>query len=87
MSNVFNKNMDSDYYDKVQALYNDNPLFSEETKNTNYNKDRYIDSSKYKPSSSSSKVSSISLGKTDKKSAIINIPLNMSIPNMDDLIN
>ena len=83
MSNVFTKNIESEYYDKVEALYNDNPLFSEENKYNNSNYYNYKNGTKFKtraPSTKSQGTSS-SVGKP----AIIS--LNMTIPNMDELLN
>ena len=83
MSNIFTKNIESQYYDKVEALYNDNPLFSEENKHNNSNYYNYKNGTKYKPRAPSTKVqaTSSSVGKP----AVIS--LNMTLPNMDDLIN
>ena len=85
VTKVFTDKMNSDYYTNIQELYHDNPLLSEENKTTNYYKN------KYKPSSTSTKApsSSSSVGqidsKTKSKPAIIS--LNMTMPNMDDLLN
>jgi len=83
MSNLFTKNIEGEYYDKVKALYNDNPLLSEENKHNNNNYYNYNNGTKYKPSSTSTKVQaqSSSVGKP------VVISLNMTIPNMDDLID
>jgi hypothetical protein len=82
MSNIFTKNIESQYYDKVEALYNDNPLLSEENKYNNSNYYNHKNGTKFKPRVPSTKVQapSSSVGKP----AVIS--LNMSIPNMDDLI-
>jgi hypothetical protein len=95
MNKVFNENIDNDYYNNIKVLYNDNPLLSDETKHINYTNN----SSKYKPSSTSSKPpsylttnqSSQSEQKTDtvksqdKPKPKPIIKLNMKIPNIDDL--
>ena len=94
VTKVFTEKMNSDYYTNIQELYHDNPLLSEENKTTNYytNKYKASNSSNYKPSSASTKApvqpNTSSSGKTDIKTtkpAVIS--LNMSIPNMDDLID
>ena len=87
ISNLYTKNIEGEYYDKVKALYNDNPLLSEENKLNNNNYYNYKNGNKYKPSSTSTKAPTSSTnqtnGKTDKKPVFI--PLNMTIPNLDDL--
>jgi hypothetical protein len=82
MSNIFTKNIESEYYDKVEALYNDNPLLSEENKYNNSNYYNHKNGTKFKPRVPSTKVQaqSSSVGKP------VVISLNMTIPNMDDLI-
>ena len=91
VTKVFTDKMNSDYHTNIQELYHDNPLFSEDNNTNNYYTNKYkSSSSSYKPSSSSSKApgSSSSVGKTDSKTtkpAVIT--LNMSIPNMDDLLD
>jgi hypothetical protein len=92
ITKVFTEKMNSDYYTNIQELYHDNPLLSEENKSNNYYTNKYKSSnsinssnSNYTPSSSSTKapVSSKTDSKTTKPAII---SLNMSIPNMDDLI-
>ena len=96
VTKVFTEKMNSDYHTNIQELYHDNPLLSEDNKTTNYYTNKYKASnssnSNYKPSSASTKAPAqpitTSLGKTDGKTtkpAVIT--LNMSIPNMDDLLN
>ena len=95
MNKVFNENIDNDYYNNIKVLYNDNPLLSDETKHINYTNH----SSKYKPSSTSSKPPSYLTTKQssqlEQKTEIVKsqdkpkpkpiIKLNMKIPNIDDL--
>jgi hypothetical protein len=96
VTKVFTDKMHSDYHTNIQELYHDNPLFSEDNKTNYYYTDKYKasnSSSNYKPSSTSSKAPSSSSGKTDSKTASKTtskppvITLNMSIPNMDDLLD
>ena len=99
VTKVFTDKMHSDYHTNIQELYHDNPLFSEDNKTNYYYTDKYkasnssSNSSNYKPSSTSSKAPSSSSGKTDSKTASKTtskppvITLNMSIPNMDDLLD
>ena len=95
VTKVFTEKMNSDYYTNIQELYHDNPLLSEENKSNNYytNKYKSSNSSNYKPSSSSSKAPPVnsSSSNTDSKNTTKAKPsiisLNMSIPNMDDLLN
>jgi hypothetical protein len=90
ITKVFTEKMNSDYYTNIQELYHDNPLLSEENKSNNYYTNKYKSSnssnSNYTPSSASTKapVSSKTDSKTTKPAII---SLNMSIPNMDDLLN
>jgi hypothetical protein len=81
VTKVFTEKMNSDYYNNIQELYNDNPLLSEDNKTNNYYKNKDI--GKYKPSSTSTKAPV----KSDSKLKPVIIPLNMSIPNLDDLLN
>ena len=85
IGNVFTKNIESEYYDKVQSLYNDNPLLSEENKHNYSNYYNYKNGNKYKPSAPKVQdpSSSVSNSSTKPKPAIIH--LNMTIPNLDDL--
>jgi len=98
VTKVFTEKMNSDYYTNIQELYHDNPLLSEENKSNNYFTNKYkasnsSNSNNYKPSSSSTKAplqsNTTSLGKSSDKNntkpAVIS--LNMSIPNMDDLLD
>jgi hypothetical protein len=97
VTKVFTEKMNNDYYTNIQELYHDNPLLSEENKTNNYYSNKYKSSnssnysSSYKPGSASSKAPSIlvdkSDGKTKSKDKPSIISLNMSIPNMDDLLN
>ena len=94
VTKVFTEKMNSDYYTNIQELYHDNPLLSEENKSNNYftNKYKSSNSSNYKPSSASTKAPSqpntSSVGNTDGKTTKpVIISLNMSIPNMDDLLD
>jgi hypothetical protein len=87
VTKVFTDKMNSDYYSNIQDLYHDNPLLSEENKMSNYYKNKYKsnNSSNYKPSSSSTKAPHKTDVKNKDKPSII--PLNMTIPNMDDLLD
>ena len=84
MSRFFNENIETQFYTNIQGLYNNNPLLSEEHKQSNY----YKNAGKYKSTSSSSKPSSntntINSSKQDIAKPIIK--LNMKTPNMDDLL-
>lgn len=84
MNKVFNQTIESQYYTNIQGLYNDNPLLSEANKEQNY----YRNSGKYKPTTTYKKPTTYTpstASKTDTPKEIIT--LNMSIPNLDDLIN
>ena len=90
VTKVFTEKMNSDYYTNIQELYHDNPLLSEENKSNNYYTNKYKSSnsnnSNYTPSSSSTKAPvSSKIDSKITKPAIIS--LNMSMPNMDDLLN
>ena len=84
MNRYFNENIETQYYTNIQGLYNNNPLLSEELKQTNY----YKDAGKYKATSSSSKppnhMNTINSSKQDISKPIIK--LNMKTPNMEDLL-
>ena len=98
VTKVFTEKMNSDFYTNMQELYHDNPLLSEDNKTSNYYADKYkyshTNSSNYKSSSTSSKAptqpNTSSIGKTDGKTTIkpkpATISLNMSMPNIDDLL-
>lgn len=81
MSKVFSENVNGEFYSKIQNLYNDNPLLSEESKNSSYYKNPH----KYKSSNTYNKQQPHL--KDSKKEPPINIDLNMSLPSLDDLIN
>jgi len=84
MNNVFNENIDGKFYTKIQGLYNDNPLLSEEHKEANYYKN--TGKSKY---SSTYKKPNYSMPSQDNKFKNNEqiVSLNMSLPKIDDLIN
>ena len=80
MSKVFSENVNGEFYSKIQGLYNDNPLLSEESKNSSYYKNPH----KYKSYNTYNKPQTHL--KDSKKEPVI-IDLNMSLPSLDDLIN
>ena len=87
MNNVFNENIDGKYYTKIQGLYNDNPLLSEEHKEANY----YKNTGKSKYSSTYKKpnysIPSQSSQGTNSKNNEPIVSLNLTLPKIDDLIN
>jgi len=84
MNNVFNENIDGKYYTKIQGLYNDNPLLSEEHKEANY----YKNTGKSKYSSTYKKPNySMSSQETNSKNNEPIVSLNLTLPKIDDLIN
>ena len=87
VTKVFTEKMNHDYYTNIQELYQDNPLLSEDNKTNNYYKDKNMYSGNYKPSSASTKAPTSIDTKTTTKVKTNIISLNMSIPNMDDLID
>ena len=87
MNNIFNENIDGKFYTKIQSLYNDNPLLSEENKEANY----YKNTGKSKYSSTYKKTnysipSQSSQGTNSKNNEPI-VSLNLTLPKIDDLIN
>ena len=82
MNRVFNENIETQFYTNMQGLYNNNPLLSEDRKQSNY----YKDISKYKATSSSSKPSGNIINSSKEGIAKPIIKLNMKTPNMDDLL-
>ena len=84
MNNVFNENIDGKFYSKIQGLYNDNPLLSEEHKEANY----YKNTGKSKYSSTYKKPNySMSSQETNSKNNEPIVSLNLTLPKIDDLIN
>ena len=87
MNNVFNENIDSKFYSKIQDLYNDNPLLSEENKESNY----YKNSGKSKYSSTYKKQSDYMPYQNSQENKSKNnqpiVSLNLTLPKIDDLLN
>ena len=84
MSKVFTENIDSTYYSNIQGLYNDNPLLSEANKEQNY----YRNSGKFKPQTTYKKPTTYNPSTVSKNESTKNtITLNMSKPNLEDLIH
>ena len=85
MNNVFNENIDGKFYTKIQGLYNDNPLLSEEHKEANYYKN--TGKSKYSSTYKNQIIHPSQASKTNSKNNEPIVSLNMTLPNIDDLIN
>ena len=84
MSKVFTENIDAKFYTNIQGLYDNNPLLSEANKEQNY----YRNSGKYKPTTTYKKPSTYNPSTTSKNDTPKEtITLNMTIPNLDDLMN
>ena len=84
MSKVFTENIDAKFYTNIQGLYDNNPLLSEANKEQNY----YRNSGKYKPTTTYKKPTTYTpstASKTDTPKETIT--LNMTTPNLDDLMN
>ena len=90
MNNVFNETIDGKFYTRIQGLYNDNPLLSEENKEANYYKN--IGNTKFSSSSISTykkpnHYNSSQTSKEDKsKTKPETISLNLTLPKIDDLL-
>jgi hypothetical protein len=84
MSKVFTENIDAKFYTNIQGLYDNNPLLSEANKEQNY----YRNSGKYKPTTTYKKPSTYNPSTTSKNDTPKEtITLNMTTPNLDDLMN
>ena len=84
MSKVFTENIDAKFYTNIQGLYDNNPLLSEANKEQNY----YRNSGKYKPTTTYKKPSTYNPSTASKNDTPKEtITLNMTTPNLDDLMN